>query len=95
MPTSQAKIPANQTLLPSLEIRRATEELNQRERCIPANQSQEKEASIPSRSDPTPAINPMEALPPRRSARTSKPPDRLTYGELGNPEHEKNPPSST
>ena len=95
LPTSQVKIPANQTLLPSLEIPQATEELNQSERSIPASQSQEKEPSVPSGPDPTPVMNPTEAPPPRRSARPSKPPARLTYGELGNPGHEKKPPSTT
>ena len=78
VPTSQAKIPANQTLLPSLEIPQVTEERNQSERSIPSSQSQEKEAP-----------------PPRRSARASKPPARLSYGELGNPENEKKPASIT
>ena len=95
LPTSQAKIPANQTLLPSLEIPQVTEEPSQSERSVPSSKSQEKEASVTSRPDPTPAINPIDAPPPRRSARASKPPARLNYGQLGNPEHEKKPASTT
>ena len=69
-------------------------EIDITERTSAAEPHQNQESPIdPSGSTPTetaqaPVHNRLHGSPPRRSGRSSNPPARLTYNELGNPENE-------